>query len=170
MTSSLSHRGFFYDGLTFTQYDVPGATYTDVRGVNDTGDFCGYYSISPFGIGPYTAFVNIGSTLVTFTVPGANSVYAMALNNRGQVVGDYQDDRNRYHGFFRAADGTLTYPIDAPGARVTFIDGINDKGIMVGSYKNTSGTFAFIFKLPRNFIAYQYPDHEARGQSFWGHQ
>ncbi|MBA3542960.1 MAG: hypothetical protein H0T83_00730 [Chthoniobacterales bacterium] len=40
---SNADHGFFYGHGTFTQYDVAGAVHTNVTGINDAGDFCGFY-------------------------------------------------------------------------------------------------------------------------------
>ena len=122
-------HGFFYDQPTasFTQYDVPGRSGTALSGLNDAGDFCGYTDSG--------AFVSIGGSLVEFTVPGAEHIYPKAINNLGQVAGTYQPVRsNQFHGFFRDADGTLTYPIDFPHALFTQITGLNDNGLIAGTY------------------------------------
>ena len=89
-TGTSSYHGFFYDGVAFTQYDVPGATNTYLLGINDAGDTCGYYNM---GAGSDTGFINVGGTLLTFTAPGATGVFARGLNNLGQVVGNYLDAR-----------------------------------------------------------------------------
>ena len=122
-------HGFFYDAATgiFTQYDVPGRVGTVVLGINDAGDFCGSTVSS--------AFVSRGGSLVEFAIPGAAYTEPDAINNLGQVVGSYSLTRsNQIHGFFRDADGTLTYPLDYPGAVFTQPGGLNDNGLMSGKY------------------------------------
>lgn len=116
-----------------------------MSGLNDGGDFCGY----AVGVSaPYVGFINVGGVLVSFTVPRATQTRARAINNPGQVVGDYGNPDGSVHGFLRAADGTLTYPINA-GPLGTQIMGINDKGIMAGCYANGKGEHGFVLRLPR---------------------
>jgi probable HAF family extracellular repeat protein len=43
------------------------------------------------------------------------------------------------HGFFRAADGSIT-TIDGPGATNTFATGINNRGAVTGSFYDSNGT------------------------------
>lgn len=128
MKGPLVH-GFFYDPATgtFSQYDVPGQVGTKLTGINDAGDFCGWTDSS--------AFVSRGGSLVEFVIPDADYAFPQAINNLGQVVGCYRlTGTSQVHGFFRDADGTLTYPLDYPGAIFTEINGLNDNGLMSGSY------------------------------------
>jgi len=106
-------HGFFYDRGRYTQYDVPGAIHTNVTGLNDAGDFCGFWFTDAVVITP---FLNVGGALISFSIPGIDVVYARAINNLGQVAGGYVDPSNPSveHGFLRDADGTLTYPLDFP--------------------------------------------------------
>jgi hypothetical protein len=60
------------------------------------------------------AFISVGGNVTFFTVPGAVTLSVYGLNNLNQCVGAYFDSGSVYHGFFRNAGGTLTYPID-PG-------------------------------------------------------
>ena len=44
-----------------------------------------------------------------------------------------------HHGFVRAADGTITFPIDVPGAQGTDPGSINTAGDITGGYQDTGG-------------------------------
>lgn len=154
------YHGFFYDGTAFTRYDVPGARDTLVLSLNDADDFCGYYTDVDGGDG--IPFINIGGVLGTFDIPGAGGVYPTGINNLGQVLGIYYNqEHTETYGFFRDADGTLTYPLHHFGSIETVINGINDKGIMVGHYRNRYGAHAIVIRLPhpgRDAIYYDYPE------------
>ncbi len=102
--SSDADHGFFYNRGTYTQYDVPGAIHTNITGLNDAGDFCGFYFTDASVITP---FLNVGGALIPFSIPGIDVVYARAINNLGQVAGGYVDpaDPQVEHGFLRDADG-----------------------------------------------------------------
>ncbi len=150
-------HGFFYDRGTYTQYDVPGAIHTNVTGLNDAGDFCGYYFTDAAVITP---FANVGGTLISFSIPGIDVVYPRAINNLGQVAGGYVDpaDPQVEHGFLRDTDGTLIYPLDYPSSTVTAIFGLNDNGALVGTYRDSSLVWhAFLLQLPHQFLSYDYP-------------
>lgn len=158
--SSNADHGFFYDHGSLTQYDVPGAVHTNVTGINDSGDFCGFF----FNDGALiTPFLNVNGTLIPFNLPGVNVIYPRAINNLGQVVGIYTDpvDPSVEHGFFRDSDGSVTYPLDFPNGRDTAILGINDRGVLVGGWRDTSFIFhAFLLQLPNRFLSYDYPAGE----------
>jgi hypothetical protein len=55
-------------------------------------------------------------------------------NDRGQIVGEYQDDRGLGHGSL--LDGDRFTTIDVPGAKGTNAAKINNLGQVVGSYSD----------------------------------
>src|SRR4029077_10119872 len=128
------------------------ATFTYVESVNDAGDYCGVTIL------PDTAFVNIGGTVTTFGVPGADGTGAYGINNLDQVVGVYSIGSNNF-GFRRDADGTFDFPFAVPGMAYTALRGINDRGWMVGSVAEISGglTHAVLFASQSEFVVYDYP-------------
>jgi uncharacterized membrane protein len=155
-------HGFFFDGTTYTQYDVPGAEHTDVNGLNDAGDFTGFY----YDGTAYTGFVNIGGVLTTFEALGSNVTFPQAINNLGQAVGYVGDVF--FQGFFRDTDGTVT-SIFYPGAQSTFVYGLNDQGLMVGTWQDAAGDLhGFIRTSSNHFISYDYPDDQYRFTIFAG--
>ena len=155
--SSDADHGFFYDRGSYTQYDVPGAIHTNVTGLNDAGDFCGFYFTDASVITP---FLNVGGTLIPFSIPGINVVYARAINNLGEVAGGYVDpaDEQVEHGFLREADGTLIYPLDPPNSHTSAFFGLNNNGVLVGTYTDLSlVAHAFLLQLPNKFLSYDFP-------------
>lgn len=104
--------------------------------------------------------MSLGGTVTTFTIPGAFATYAWGMNNRDQVVGQY--DMGTYtYGFRRDADGTLTYPIFAPGATRISLSGINDHGLMVGIVVGDAGSSGIFFRSLGQYALYDYPQAEA---------
>jgi hypothetical protein len=155
-------HGFFFDGTTYTQYDVPGAEHTDVTGENDAGNFTGFY----YDGVSWTGFVNIGGFLTTFEALGSNVTFAQAINNLGQIVG-YVGDIS-FTGFFRDTDGTVA-SITYPGATSTFVYGLNDRGLMVGAWEDAGGDMhGFVRTTTGHFISYDYPDEQFRFTLFRG--
>ena len=151
-------HGFFFDGTTYTQFDLPGYANTYIFGENDAGDFVGV-AIDAGGVD--TGYISVGGVITTFTIPGASEVDPRGINSLGQVAG-YYFANSIQHGFFRDADGTLTYPIDFPGARTTTIFGLNDRGSMVGTYGDLADTqHAFVLRNGTRFVPYDHPDGSA---------
>ena len=148
-------HSFFLSGATFTQFDVAGAFNTYLHAINEAGDFAGVFdTIAQSGQG----YVSIGGSIVAFTIPGALVTSAFGINNSDQTAGEYTDSTSILHGFFRDADGTLTFPIDPPGATATILFGINDSHRMVGRFADGSGvTHALLFQLPNKFLVYDFP-------------
>jgi hypothetical protein len=151
-------HGFFYDGQTYTQYDVPGANRTFLSGLNDAGDFIGYYYTENPEV--QTAFVSVAGTITSIEIPGVSIVNPTAINNFGQIVGYYLDPVNPAltHGFFRDADGTLIYPLDYPRSRTSALFGLNDKGQITGAWDDFNFTQHGLFLvLPNHFLSYDSP-------------
>ncbi len=148
------NHGFFFDGTTYTQFDLPGSDNTYVTGVNDAGDFCGYgSSVTGF----HTGFVSIGGIITTFSGPNGATISPLGINNLGQIVGFYNTPIDA-EGFFRAADGTLTYPISYPSSQYTTLTGINDAGLIVGWYTDVGlTTHGLVVKNFTELTSYEHP-------------
>ena len=73
---------------------------------------------------------------VTFTgidYSGAMSIYALGINNNGQVVG-YYSSTTSVHGYLLSGDGGSFSTIDHPSASSTIVYGISSNGTAVGSF------------------------------------
>src|SRR5262245_1516212 len=142
-------NGEYLDGVTgtfhgyrlfhgaFTEYDAPNASDTTPLGLNNVGDFCGAL-VSNDGSQP--AFLNISRNVTRFAVPDATATLAYSLNSSNQAVGYYIDaDGVTTHGYLRASDGTLTFPVDAVDSTGTILFANNDANWVVGRYTDSSG-------------------------------
>jgi hypothetical protein len=139
---------------TITEFEVPDASGTFALSINTDGAIAGYWGDDGSPHPVYHGFVRAASgTITTFDAPGAgtseNNVYvqgtfANSINDDGVIVGYYVDASDGFHGFVRAADGTIT-TINAPGAGTgtssltgyqlgTKALSINDDGVIVGYY------------------------------------
>ena len=78
-----------------------------------------------------SAFAQAVGNYVSFDVPNAINTAVNDINNRGVIVGPF-DDENGTHGYM-LADGVFT-SIDFPGADATGAVGINDSGQIVGRF------------------------------------
>jgi hypothetical protein len=80
---------------------------------------------------PFRAFQLDRGHYRRIDVPGSISTLPLGQNDRGQVVGPYDDADNRRHGFLLDRGRYTT--IDAPGAAPsTATTSINDRGQIVG--------------------------------------
>lgn len=145
--------GFFLSGDTYTDFVIPGALNTNIRALNNAGDFAGTADFQNDLFHPY---ISVGGNVTLFSLPGFFTAVG-GMNNLNQVVGAYSDETGG-HGFLRDADGTLTYPIDYPGGSYTSLYGINDKGWMVGAYFDGEGSRHGLFLTsPTRFVVFDYP-------------
>jgi hypothetical protein len=89
-----------------------------------------------------------GASIVPYVVPGPKETLFKAINNDGEIVGNYQDwgcDGNvagcNRRGFL-LRDGHLS-TILFPGSVATFAAGINNRGEIVGTYVDVNGGNSF---------------------------
>ncbi len=80
--------------------------------------------------------------IVKFDIPGAGTASGqgtipLAINDRGDIIGNYVDPTSTQHGFLRTEDGTFT-TIDPPGSLFTYAYGINLEGAITGFYIDNS--------------------------------
>jgi hypothetical protein len=130
--------------LSYTAFDYPNATFTDVAGVNAQGVIAGYFGDAT-GQHGFTATPKKpkGTTNVTFDVPNATGLVVTSINDQGTVTGAFWNGDTE-HGFLRAADGTFTWlddpaiaPLDQQG---TIPSAVNNSGVVVGYYFATDLT------------------------------
>jgi uncharacterized membrane protein len=78
----------------YTQFDYPGATFTQAWDVSSTGKVVGYFN-------PVTShgFSLDGGVLTQIDVPGASWTRIFGINSQGAMVGTYADATNIVHGF-----------------------------------------------------------------------
>jgi hypothetical protein len=90
-----------------------------------------------------------GNLIAPIDFPGATGTYPHGLNDQGQVVGRYYDDRGLAHGFLRRLpDFFLSF--DYPHAILTDFDEINNRGLICGHYEDDGGRLhGFIARLKR---------------------
>jgi hypothetical protein len=127
-----------------------------VLGINNPADFTGGFSNDNV---IFQAFVNIGGTLTSFSVPGASTTLAYQLNDSKRLtVGYYVDASGILHGYYRDANGALHFPIDPPGSIQTILFGDNNRNWVVGRYTDSSGvTHGLFFVPPNNFFTFDFP-------------
>jgi hypothetical protein len=125
------------------------------RGISDNGNLTGSLLNGTGFVGPF---------LYPLVYPDAVVTQPFDLNNGLQVVGYYEDDSMRLHGFIwntNTDTNTYTYtPLDYPGAKDTVALGINDEGIIVGRYSNDDLRVEFrgFLLIDGNYLPLDYPD------------
>lgn len=92
-------------------------------------------------------------TFTDLQVPGASLTTPIGLNDKGEVVGSYQDAAGGLHGFLLSHGSYTT--LDYPGATSTTASGINDAGNIVGYYVAGSTTAGFYYSQGK-FTSFQY--------------
>src|ERR1700730_2313174 len=92
--------------------------------------------------GPEAAHFNTYA-FSTLDIPGARIIDPTGINNRGQIVGRYDDSTGAEHGFFFGA-GAITI-INVPGASSTIATGINNRAEIVGFFSNSTGGGSFLY-------------------------
>ena len=144
------NHGFLLDGTSFTTIDFPGAKETDAEGINNRGQIVGTYRDSNDFLFGYTMTMDApqgsqgGSPSPTFTqivVPGVVQNVAgvvdfagsldffagvAAINDRGQITGEYLGFDGNFHGFVTAPrqDFEVTASALVPSANPTVITGV----------------------------------------------
>jgi uncharacterized repeat protein (TIGR03803 family) len=145
---------------TVTEFDVTGAGTgagqgTGGIGINTAGEIAGYY-VDASNV--FHGFERAPSgAITTFDVPGAGTGagqgagggfdttlnFEIGINTAGTIAGYYVDASNVYHGFARAANGTMT-EFSAPCAGTsasqgTISSGINSGGTITGYCTDSGG-------------------------------
>jgi uncharacterized membrane protein len=149
-------HGFLLSGGKYTTIDFPGTTFTQCTGINNMGLVTGFYVENN---GSTHGFLwwrgNFIATFQVSTSTGAKDTFPMAINDWGQVSGNFRAlfpdaggafVRN-FNGAIRMIDlATLLQPIGGSGG---FLTGINNHGDLLGFSGEGSFQPIFGFLIPR---------------------
>ena len=130
-----------FQGTVVTSIDAAG----DVAGVY--ADSSGVYHglLRAAGTGNFTSPIDAPQAGAGGLFPGTSPTN---LNNAGVMTGIYQGSSGLTHGFVRAANGTITAPLDEPNATTGGVGqlpggtanvSINDSGTVTGGYFDKNG-------------------------------
>jgi hypothetical protein len=127
----------------------PGSARTVAFGINDHGVIVGTYASSTGNRGNQ-GFVLISGKYTTLDFPGADQTSLSAIDNAGEIVGNYVLHGDT-HGF-SFANGKFT-TIDDPNAVIaTIIFGVNNLDQIAGSFVgNPASNKAFTANCSRVF-------------------
>lgn len=152
------YYGYYQEGRRWATvgFGFNGAN-TYFFGINDDGELAGSFQAmdSNSRVGKHS----IAGSFYDITIEGSTYVDANAINNAGNVVGEYYDapPGTTYHGYFLDESGRLSYPIDYPGSASTTLLGINNNDLIVGQWVDESGMkHGLLFKQPSTFISFDY--------------
>jgi uncharacterized membrane protein len=82
-------HGFLLDHGTFTLIDVPGASETQARGINDKGQIVGLYFDGQSGGPGRHGFLLDHGIFTTIDMPGSTTGLLDGINDKGQIVGSF---------------------------------------------------------------------------------
>jgi probable HAF family extracellular repeat protein len=116
--------------------DIPGSAENEGYGINDAGVAIGNAYSANLSTNVAWIWHPGTSTYSFFAVPGAAqyTTYPDAINDKGQIVGFFNDSSGVTHGFLEQG-GTYS-TIDVPGATNTFPYGINNSGAIGGDQED----------------------------------
>lgn len=129
----------FQSGTWAMLPNIPNYPNNEGYGINDFGVALG----QAFGASANEAWIWDPSSQAYsfFAVPGSTeyTTYPGLLNDKGQVVGQYQDTSGVWHGFLKEGETYTT--IDPPDSIYTYALGINNSGTIAGFWGNLSGGY-----------------------------
>jgi hypothetical protein len=116
-------------------------------GVNDKNVAVGFYTDGEGNSHGFTYTIK-RHRFHQVRIPGAQSVTAAAINNRGDIAGFDTDAQGNVNGFLTTAWGGLT-SLSYPGAMSTQPLGVNDNDEVVGVYTNSDNSMHGFTWTPR---------------------
>jgi probable HAF family extracellular repeat protein len=152
-------HGYLFSAVSNSavQIDVPGAIATLAGGINKSEQIVGMScntetcSLSYASESHGFELDHFGGTFTTIDFPNALGTAAAAINDAGEIVGNYLACfgqpcvRAQGHGFLLSG-GNYTR-LDPPGSQATTVSAINNSGEIVGAYLDGSNkTHGFLFK------------------------
>jgi probable HAF family extracellular repeat protein len=126
--SAGGEHGFVSSGGTFTAIDFPGAIRTFVGGINAAGHMVGITEIPET---PVHGFLLQDGVFTPIKSP-LGVIWALGINDTGEIAGNYWAADFRSHGFTYAG-GTFS-TVDVAGARGTQLTEIKNGGQVIGLY------------------------------------
>ena len=160
--ASGNYEGWELIGTKFSSINVPfqGAVSTWPSGINDSGEIAGdWFQSDNYAQG----FTLIGGTYTSINYPGAEYTDVWAVNNKGDLGGDYFDTPSGVNHGMTDIGGVFT-TIDPPGSIYTFIQGLDDDDNAVGWFCTTdecthaggNGVQGFLYS-GGNFTIFNFP-------------
>ncbi len=146
--STLGPQGFSYSQGTFTPIVAPNSpgnvpvSITSVNAINDGGTIV--VSDTDANENNFSYLYQNGS-FTTITIPGALDVRALGIDDKGDIVGQYDGTSGTLAFLLAGGVGGILTPLADPLGRGTIAASINDEGVIVGEY--------FVGETGHGFIA-----------------
>ena len=129
--ASFPYHAFLYSNGSIQDLQTLGGSDSAARGINEAGQVVGYSTLPDVDghQGPTQAFLYDGGVMQPL---GGGTVHAADINNLGQIVGDFEAQKN----VFLSNGGAITDlgNLGSPGTLPTVAWEINDNGQIVGVY------------------------------------
>jgi hypothetical protein len=121
------------DGVSFSDFDVPGATTTMATGINTSGVIVGAWTDSS----THThGFLLSGGVFQSLDFPLAAGTTAMGINDSNEIAGSFSDAAGVSHGFIYSAGAYIQ--VDVAGASATVLTRIKNNGHVTGAYADST--------------------------------
>lgn len=155
--------GFYAKNGRFHTADFPtkhpaSPAIDQLLGVNDAGLAVGFYNTSGSKTKAYSYNIKTHK-YAKFTLNGASSVTAAAINNGGDVAG-FATESGKVVGFLKRNHGKV-FTLKVPGATMTQAFGVNDGDVVVGAYTRGSGagakSYGFVWEPATGFTTVNDP-------------
>jgi hypothetical protein len=122
---------------------------TAAQAINNASQIVGAAIVNPSGPPPvHSFFLPNGGAYQDFDVTATAISSAFGINNKGQIVGGYEEPITVGKAYSGTAGAPL--PLVPPGSAEATAAGINDAGVIVGSYDTTfhGASHSFIWSPP----------------------
>jgi uncharacterized membrane protein len=132
-----------------TTFDYPGATFSQMQGINNNGDVAGFFTVANSLLHGFVRFPNHLSGPINEPNDEGNTTKLTDINDLGTVCGYYVPQTDpHYHSFF--ATGLVFTEINV-GAMDTFAFGVNNSGNTCGYTATPAGAFVIIDGVVTSF-------------------
>jgi len=121
--------------FTYAPINVPGATQTEARGVNNNGEIVGFYKTTAcqdYDVKvpscPTHGFKYVNGSYIKLMVPNSVSTAILGVNDLGDLVGFYTQSNGTRHGFIWFHQNVVQTIDDSSSGATTVPFGINKAG------------------------------------------
>lgn len=137
------NTGFIWENGVYSVIQSPeGADQVWIYDINNQDQIAGFYDLlgnTAIRIG----FVYFNDQYYLFEYPGSPRTHAVGINDNGQVVGFYENNKIST-GFLYDLNQDQFTEIKFPGAEITFAYSINNNGEIAGGYQKSGKRYAFL--------------------------